>query len=622
MAEIEATNSQAAELPHEIERLRQEVDSLKRRNSDLQISLQTTAEHGDLIETELHEANQRLQAEILERQLAQSALQEILATVSQDKADLELMLQATVEHGDAMEYQLYTQAVQTMRRSEELFRAISESTSILMILTQQSDGAIAYANSISSQRLGVEMFALVGQRIDEFFANPVDSQRIQEILAAQGYVRNYEMQVKRSDGSLFWVSTSVQPLLLDEEAKLLITLYDISDRVRVENERKRTEVQRQQAEIALRQSEEKLRQQAQELEARVEQRTFELKRAEEKYRSIFENAIEGIYQVTPAGRYLSANPALAELYGYASPEELIAKITDIGQQLYVQPRRRDELMVYLKRFESVAEFESQVYRQDGSIIWISENVRAIQDAVGNVLHYEGSVQDITARRHTEEELRRQRQTAERLLLNVLPQSIAERLKRGEQTIADSFAEATVLFADIANFTQLSSDIGPVELVDLLNNIFSTFDKLADDHRLEKIKTIGDAYMVVAGLPQPQPDHVSAIADMALKMQREIGRFKTPNQQPISLRIGIHTGPVVAGVIGTRKFIYDLWGDTVNITSRMESHGEPGSIQVTDAVYNRLQQRYLFQERGVIDIKGKGLMTTYWLLGCKPSFTEL
>ncbi len=599
MAEIEQSQGREVELLAEIERLRQEVERLQRRTNDLEIALQTTTEHGDLIEAQLHESNQRLQTEVAERKLAQSTLQEILETVSKDKQDLELMLQTTTEHGDVVEYQLYTQAVETMRESEQLFRAISESTSILMILTQRYDGVISYANSISAAGLGLEKQALVGHRLEEFFADPEDMERLQQLLIIEGCVRNYEMQVRRADGKLFWVSASVHPLSLVGTQTLLTTLYDISDR--------------KQAEAARRQTEEQLRLQAQELELRVEQRTAELQQAEEKYRSIFENAAEGIFQITPEGSYLSANPALATILGYPSPEALITSITNIGQQLYVQPRRRDEMIAYLKRFDAVEGFESEVYRQTGERVWISENVRAVRDQDGSLLYYEGSVRDITDRKSTEAELRQQRLMSERLLLNVLPQPIAERLKRGEKTIADNFAEVSVLFADIANFTELSSHISPVELVELLNDVFSAFDSLADTYGVEKIKTIGDAYMVVGGLPTPRPDHLSAIADVAIDMQREISQFKTPNGQPITLRIGIHSGPVVAGVIGTRKFIYDLWGDTVNIASRMEAQGEPGRIQVTKAIYDRLKKRYKFAERGAIDIKGKGTMTTYWLL---------
>lgn len=211
-----------------------------------------------------------------------------------------------------------------------------------------------------------------------------------------------------------------------------------------------------------------------------------------------------------------------------------------------------------------------------------------------------------------EQLRIEREKSERLLSNILPQPIADRLKQGERPIADGFADVTVLFADLVGFTEFAASVSAVELVDLLNTIFSAFDRLAEIHGLEKIKTIGDAYMAVAGLPTPRPDHVKAVADMALDMLGEIASFRIETGKPFRLRIGMNTGPVVAGVIGTKKFIYDLWGDTVNTASRMESHSHPDCIHVTECVYQRLRDEYLFEEQGVISIKGKGEMKTYLL----------
>jgi len=208
----------------------------------------------------------------------------------------------------------------------------------------------------------------------------------------------------------------------------------------------------------------------------------------------------------------------------------------------------------------------------------------------------------------------EQEKSERLLLNILPEAIADRLKQDSQAIADGFGEVTILFADVVGFTELASRLSPKELVSRLNDIFSRFDALAEKHKLEKIKTIGDAYMVVGGLPEPRADHVSAIADMAIDMQHAIRQLNQETGESFSMRMGINTGPVVAGVIGTKKFIYDLWGDTVNVASRMESHGMPGSIQVTEATYRQLQTGYQFEERGVIHIKGKGDMKTYWLQG--------
>lgn len=206
----------------------------------------------------------------------------------------------------------------------------------------------------------------------------------------------------------------------------------------------------------------------------------------------------------------------------------------------------------------------------------------------------------------------ERERAQNLLLNILPPSIAQRLGHNQDTIADSFEEATVLFADIVNFTNLSSHISPTELVSMLNEIFSRFDRLLERYGLEKIKTIGDSYMIVGGLPLIRPDHAEAVAEFALDMQQQIQEFNVQRGQSFSMRIGINTGPVVAGVIGLKKFIYDLWGDTVNIASRMESHGIPGAIQVSSATYERLKDKYLFEERGTINVKGKGEMNTYLL----------
>jgi adenylate cyclase len=215
-----------------------------------------------------------------------------------------------------------------------------------------------------------------------------------------------------------------------------------------------------------------------------------------------------------------------------------------------------------------------------------------------------------------QQLEAEQAKSEQLLLNILPAAIALRLKANESNIAESFGEVTVLFADIVGFTELSSRIPATAVVKVLNNIFSAFDHLADRHGLEKIKTIGDAYMVVGGLPTPRPDHTEAIANMAIDMLREIRLLSLDYAEPFSIRIGISTGPVVAGVIGLKKFIYDLWGDTVNIASRMESHGITGCIQVTTETYEILKDKYTFQKRGAIQVKGKGYMTTYLLIGRK------
>jgi len=220
-----------------------------------------------------------------------------------------------------------------------------------------------------------------------------------------------------------------------------------------------------------------------------------------------------------------------------------------------------------------------------------------------------------ARRATliaEERLDLAHQRSEDLLLNILPPSIAGRLKAASGTIADGFAEVTVLFADIVGFTTLSAHRPPARIVELLNELFCHFDDLADRLGLEKIKTIGDCYMVASGLPEPRTDHAAAIAEMALQMLRVVRELAVRHGEALDVRIGIHSGPVVAGVIGKRKFVYDLWGDTVNTASRMESHGLPGAIQVSGDCRRLLDGKFKLSLRGEIEVKGKGRMET-WLL---------
>jgi class 3 adenylate cyclase len=204
--------------------------------------------------------------------------------------------------------------------------------------------------------------------------------------------------------------------------------------------------------------------------------------------------------------------------------------------------------------------------------------------------------------------------SERLLLNVLPESVAARLKQQEGVIADACPNVTVLFADIVGFTPLSERLAAENVVALLDRVFARWDQLAAEHGVEKIKTIGDAYMVAAGVPLPREDHAEAIAAMALAMGPEFTRLASECGYTLQVRIGIDSGPVIAGVIGRAKFIYDLWGDTVNTASRMESYAPPGAIQVTERTFERLRGRYDFLPRDAIDVKGKGPMRPYILLG--------
>ena len=300
---------------------------------------------------------------------------------------------------------------------------------------------------------------------------------------------------------------------------------------------------------------------------------------------------------------------------YLNNYELLAeKIVNLDAKISTQIEGFEELSVnFSQKLIQLANDEVQRARgriaetsQWATVLLVSALVLALALAAAIANRFLWALNQLAA----------EQEKSERLLLNILPKPIADRLKQNERTIADSFPEVTVLFADIAGFTQLSARVSPQELVQLLNEIFSGFDRLVEKHDLEKIKTIGDAYMVVGGLPMPRADHALAIADMALDMQGEVERFNANHDASLSIRIGINTGPVVAGVIGTKKFIYDLWGDAVNTASRMESHGIPGYIQLTSSTYELLRDRYLFEERGIIQVKGKGEMNTFLLKGRK------
>ena len=344
-----------------------------------------------------------------------------------------------------------------------------------------------------------------------------------------------------------------------------------------------------------------------------------LKTNEEKLRHVVHNVSSAIVQWDRSGRILFINEYGLKFFGYQEAEILgqpllgnvIPEIERSGRDL------RNLIDSICQNPDQYIVHENENIRSDGERVWVTWINQPIFDKDGNLVEVLSVATDTTERRLAEEELRLEREKSERLLLNILPQKIVETLKQDKQgLIAEKYDEVCILFADLVNFTALSERLTPIQLVKLLNEIFSTFDQLAEGLDLEKIKTIGDAYMMAAGLPLPREDHAEAIADMALSMQLVIDHFPFDYGETLQIRIGIHTGTVVAGVIGTHKFIYDLWGDTVNIAYRMESSGKPGKIQVTAAVYERLKNEYLFEKRGEIPIKGKGKMMTYWLIGRK------
>ncbi|WP_414584071.1 adenylate/guanylate cyclase domain-containing protein [Scytonema sp. PCC 10023] len=397
--------------------------------------------------------------------------------------------------------------------------------------------------------------------------------------------------------------------------------------------------------------------------------------SEERYRDLFENANDLIQSMTPYGRLEYVNRAWLKTLGYTQAEIQKINLFDIIHPDFQEECR--ELFCRVMSGEKLEQLTTVFVSKDGQKIFVEGNINCkfvegkpvatrgiFRNMTGRIVaadfsrHVEKPTQNLTPQPPSlkgkgenskplkkqerglergfpdpmkskivaEEALRYQQQKTERVFLDILPEAIFNREKEEPATIAEDFANVTVLFADIVGLTEIASQITAIQLVNILNKIFSVFDQLTERYGLEKIKTTDDAYMVVGGLPRRCPNHAQAIAledtgtfaiaQMALDMQTAIAQFNTENNKNFSIRIGIHSGPVVAGVISIKKFTYDLWGDTVKIASLMQSQGLAGKIQVTEITYKCLRDEFLFEKRGEIEIKGKGKMTTYVLVSRK------
>ena len=321
-----------------------------------------------------------------------------------------------------------------------------------------------------------------------------------------------------------------------------------------------------------------------------------------------------VFYKDAAGIYLGCNRAFEGYIGLARKELVGKSVFEISpRELAERYFEADEKLLACGP-GVVQQYEAGVRYADGThhdVIFFKATFANRRGELGGII---GTMLDITDRKIAEGKLAEAMADSERLLRSVLPETIANRLKQSPGVIADSFAEASVLFADVVGFTSLAERMSAPALVGILNEVFSAFDAIVAERGAEKIKTIGDAYMVVAGVPEPRSDHAEVIAEVALAMRDRIGAISAEAGAKLELRLGLHTGPVVAGVIGTHKFLYDLWGDTVNTASRMESHGIPGEIHITEAMRAKLDPHYTFVDRGRVAIKGKGEMPTFLLRG--------
>lgn len=354
------------------------------------------------------------------------------------------------------------------------------------------------------------------------------------------------------------------------------------------------------------------------LEQRVQERTKELRLSEQKFAAAFRSTPDPIFLLDRQTHILvDANVSFLQLVGLnhdCLDQVFYPEILGISREHY------HKLLIEAQFQNSLRNLEWTVINHRGEdrlMVLSAEAITVNERALLLVVFH-----DITERKKAEELLKKEQEKSENLLLNILPETIVSQLKSTKESVAESFETVTILFADIVGFTDWSGGLPPIELVNILNRIFCRFDELTEKYGLEKIKTIGDAYMVVGGLPQPMENHAVAIASMALDMLAVMAEFRRTTPYPLSIRIGINTGPVVAGVIGMKKFIYDLWGDAVNVASRMESSGEADRIQVTAATEALLHSQFVTEFRGEVEIKGKGIMPTYWLLGAKITHLSL
>ncbi|OYD97388.1 adenylate/guanylate cyclase [Nostoc sp. 'Peltigera membranacea cyanobiont' 210A] len=335
--------------------------------------------------------------------------------------------------------------------------------------------------------------------------------------------------------------------------------------------------------------------------------------SEERYRDLFENANDLIQCVNPSGRFLYVNRAWRETLGYSEAEIANMSVFDI-----IHPEFKQHCLQRFYRVlsgENLGQVTAIFVTKDGQTIFLEGNINC-KFVEGHPVAIRGIFRNVTQRLAAEEALRHQQEETERLLLNILPAAISKELKEQPASIAKDFADVTVLFADIVGFSEIATSMSAIQLLNLLNSIFSAFDRLTERYSLERIRSINNAYVVVGGLPTRRQDRVQAIALMALDMQTAIALFNTENNQNFSIRIGIHSGLVVGGVIDLNKFNYELCKDTVNIASYMESQGIAGKIQVTENTYKCLCDEFVFEKRGEIEVKGKGKMTTYLLIGRK------
>ncbi len=341
-----------------------------------------------------------------------------------------------------------------------------------------------------------------------------------------------------------------------------------------------------------------------------------LRQSEERYRSVSETANDAIISIDGHGAIVSWNRGAEQIFGYSESEVVGGSLERVMPEEFYGKH-----VAGLKQASGTGQHkysdkpvELRGLRKNGEEFPVEMSLS--HWSVGDSYYFTGIIRDITEKMEAARALQEAKEEAEDLLHRILPEPIVQRVHGAETLIADQFDEATVLFSDLVGFTRISANMAPEHLVQNLNELFGAFDELATELRVEKVKTIGDAYMAVAGVPQPHTDHADAMAHMALGMIDALHRFNENHDPPFQMRVGLQTGPVAAGIIGRHRFLYDIWGDTVNMAARFESYSEPNRIHVTAELARLIEPRFVLEPRGIMNIRGKGEVETFFLNGLR------
>ena len=348
---------------------------------------------------------------------------------------------------------------------------------------------------------------------------------------------------------------------------------------------------------------------------RYQQEIGQRQQADARSRQLLEQALDGTYRLAPDGHFLEVSDALAQLYGYASTAAMCRMVT--APSLYTDARRFNPFVNCLQVEDWITDFESEIRCPDGSTVWISETAQAVRNDRGNLLYYEGAVVDISAQKEAEAGWRRGRRRTKRLLMTLFPKAVAQQFgKRPETAFTSRFDPVTVLFADVIGLSPLAENLTPVDFLALHNQIFFDFNRLAERLDIEPIKTMGSRYMAICGAPTAHATPALNMAHFALEMQKVMADYQLVGTQRVSLKVGISTGPVVAGVIGKKKLSYDVWGQTVIRAGELARFGQHGRIQIAATTYERIKHNYRCDRRDDLTKLANESVIPYWLLGSR------